>query len=127
MTEHHDRRASILIVDDDPLFLQAMNDSIYLKAQNIRVATADSGQQALSLLSQYHYDVVFSDIYMPGIDGYGVLKGVHSLGRALPVVLMSGDHALATRAVQQGASAFLPKPIDRREFVAVLRQVLTAS
>jgi Response regulator containing CheY-like receiver, AAA-type ATPase, and DNA-binding domains len=118
------RRLTILIVDDDEFFLDALQNSVYLRAQNVDVETARSGDEALKLIGKGHYDGVYTDIYMPGLDGYAVLSAIRQTRPALPVIFISGDERQAERAIAAGASAFLAKPIDRQQFVQVLRQLV---
>lgn len=123
MTENS-RRLTILLIDDDEFFLDALHNSIYLRAENIDVETAQSGDEGLKLIEKGHYDAIYTDIYMPGLDGYGVLLAIRQIRPTLPVIFISGDGGQAARAIAAGASAFLAKPIDRQEFVQVLRQLV---
>jgi CheY-like chemotaxis protein len=117
----------LLLVDDDPLFLQALSDSIFLRARKIAVETAPSGPSALRILATDPFDVVVSDILMSDMNGYELTQEIRKSWPDMAVVLISGNPDQESRALNSGANAFLPKPIDRDQFVETLRRVAGTS
>ena len=117
----------LLLVDDDPLFLQALSDSIFLRARKIAVETAQSGPSALRILATDPFDVVVSDILMSDMNGYELTQEIRKSWPDMAVVLISGNPDQESRALNSGANAFLPKPIDRDQFVETLRRVAGTS
>src|SRR5690242_11452176 len=97
--------ARLLLVDDDPMMLQAVSQMLALRLNEVHVDTADSAQAALQQLQASPYDAVLSDIKMPGMNGLDLLETVQQLQLELPVVLMTGynEHDLAIRALRSGA------------------------
>ena len=106
--------ALILLVDDDHLTLEALTAGLKLRLARVTVHTTLLPDGALKRISCTDYDVVISDINMPGIDGLNLLSHIQILRPNLPVLLISGHECAQTTstAVSGRAFAFLPKPID---------------
>lgn len=118
--------AQILLVDDDPVLLQALPQMITLRMTGVQVMTALSAQDALKLIRHQEYDAVVSDIKMPGMDGFELMACVYEQNPEIPVLLITGhgEHDLAIRALRGGAYDYLQKPIDRDDFEAALHRAL---
>jgi YesN/AraC family two-component response regulator len=118
--------AQILLVDDDPALLQALPQTLRLRMSHVEVHTAGGATQALALLEQQDYDLVISDIKMPGMDGFDVLAFMSREYPEVPVILITGhgEHDLAIQALRGGAYDYLQKPIDRDELVAAVSRAL---
>jgi DNA-binding NtrC family response regulator len=116
----------ILLVDDDPVLLQALSHTISLRMSGVQVEIADSANVALDLVQQQEYDAVVSDIKMPGMDGLDLLEKVLERYPDIPVLLITGhgEHELAIQALRRGAYDYIQKPIDRDDFVASLFRAL---
>jgi YesN/AraC family two-component response regulator len=116
----------ILIVDDDPMLLQALPQTISLRIPQAKVDTSNSAQGALEQIQKYHYDTIVSDIKMPGMDGLELLARIHELRPGTPTLLITGhgEHDLAIQALRGGAYDYILKPIDRDYFVVALRRAL---
>lgn len=118
----------ILIVDDDPALLQALPEALRLRMGALHIVAVDSAAAALKHLADEEYDVIISDIKMPGMDGLALLEHVRALRPETPTLLITGhgERDLAVRALRGGAYDFIQKPIDRDYIVASLtRAVLT--
>ncbi len=107
-----DSRARVLVVDDDEHLLRTM--ARHLTQQGCTVRTATCGQEALSLLRAGHFDVVLSDINMPGMNGLSLLGEVRRCDPLVPVVLITGYPTIdsAKVAIEQGAFTYLTKPLE---------------
>ncbi|WP_201375032.1 response regulator [Ktedonobacter robiniae] len=118
--------ARLLVVDDDPALLQALPHMLRLRLQNLHVDTAESVQLALELVRAQSYDVIVSDIKMPGMDGFDLLTALQDLQPETPVLLITGhgEHDLAIRALRGGAYDYILKPIDRDDFAAAVRRAI---
>ncbi|MFN7976193.1 MAG: EAL domain-containing protein [Acidobacteriota bacterium] len=112
----------ILLVDDDDNVRKAY--ARVLGASGFKVDTAAEGAEAVSHLTARSYDVVLSDIFMPGMDGLEVLRIVRTHDLDVPVVLMTGGPAVDTaiKAIQYGAFQYLTKPVDPKELVELCRR-----
>lgn len=105
-------QATILAVDDDETSLRILNGC--LKLLGFTVVTAPGGAQALELLRQREFDLVISDLYMPGIDGIMLLKEVRNLDMNIPFIVVTacGSISSAVTAMRQGADDYLEKPYN---------------
>jgi DNA-binding response OmpR family regulator len=118
--------ADILIVDDDPDMLQALQ--IRLKANGYAVHCAEDGTGAISEARKRVPDLIVLDLGIPSGDGFVVLdalKGNIDLS-SIPVIVLSGRDRRANeeRVLKAGARAFLQKPVQSNDFLAVIRQAL---
>lgn len=114
----------VLFVDDERTLRQSAQE--WLALSGFETVTADGGEAALALLGQHRFDVLVSDVRMPGMDGLALLDAARSRDPALPVVLLTGhgEVALAVEAMRAGAHDFLEKPYDADHLVAVLRRAV---
>jgi two-component system KDP operon response regulator KdpE len=116
----------ILIVDDDPDMLQALQTR--LKANGYDVHCAEDGLGAISEARKHAPDLIVLDLGIPAGDGFVVLdtlKANIDLS-SIPVIVLSGRDRRANeeRVLNAGAKAFLQKPVQSNEFLAVIRQAL---
>ncbi len=116
----------ILIVDDDTALLQALPQTLSLRIIGVQADTSDSAQGALELIQEHDYDVIVSDIKMPGMDGLALLAKIQELRPETPTLLITGhgEHQLAIQALRGGAYDYIQKPIDRDDFVASLQRAI---
>ena len=104
--------ASILVVDDEPAIQDILNWA--LSAEGYRVTTAGNGKEALARVEHEDFDVIVTDIVMPGIDGLEVLERSRVLNPRAAVIVMTAYAALDTAiaALRRGASDYLEKPFS---------------
>jgi EAL domain-containing protein (putative c-di-GMP-specific phosphodiesterase class I)/ActR/RegA family two-component response regulator len=104
--------ARALVVDDDAALRRAMRR--ILGAAGFAVTEAADGAEAVAALAEHAYDVVVSDLHMPGLDGLELLRKVRAVDLDLPVILVTGepDVGSAAQAVEHGAFRYLTKPLD---------------
>ena len=102
----------ILVVDDDPVVAKSIDR--VLTAKGFAVINAQSGEDALQKLKNETYDVVFTDIKMPGISGIEVAERIKASQPWLPVVIITGygSQENQSRAEAAGVSDFLNKPLS---------------
>ena len=102
----------ILVVDDDPVVAKSINR--VLTAKGFAVINAQSGEEALKKLKNETYDVVFTDIKMPGLSGIEVAERIKASQPWLPVVIVTGHGSRENqaRADAVGVSDFLNKPLS---------------
>src|SRR5437016_12232754 len=100
----------ILIVDDDQTTLASLSRAFRLAGHDAVVC--DNAARAIALLKHERFDVVLSDVVMPGKDGLAMLADLRDLGISTPVVMISGQATvdMAVRATRLGAVDFLEKP-----------------
>ena len=85
--------ASILVVDDEPAIQDILNWA--LSAEGYRVTTAGNGKEALARVEHEDFDVIVTDIVMPGIDGLEVLERSRVLNPRAAVIVMTAYAAIA--------------------------------
>jgi two-component system response regulator AtoC len=115
----HSVPLSILIIDDDDEVRRSLN--AVLSTTGYTTTTASSAEDALRLINTNPYDLILSDLKLPGLSGLDLLKGV---GRRIPVILMTayGDASIASEAAQLGAYDYISKPILPDELIFKLRK-----
>ena len=118
--------ADILIVDDDPDMLQALQ--IRLKASGYDVHCAEDGIGAISEARRHAPDLIVLDLGIPSGDGFVVLDTLRANIdlSSIPVIVLSGRDRRANeeRVLNAGAKAFLQKPVESNDFLAAIRQAL---
>lgn len=118
-------RARVLVVDDDEGMLALV--SAALRPLGLRVETTDNGSSALARLAAAKFDLVVSDLSMPGVDGGEVLEVMRARGDRTPVLFLSAEGTVpaVVRIMKCGACGFLQKPVElkelKREVLAALR------
>jgi CheY-like chemotaxis protein len=114
-----------LVVDDAPDVTEML--SILLQYAGYEVVTVYSGAQALDAVRAEAFDVVVSDIGMPGMNGYELAAAVRSLPgyQATPMIAVTGFTMYEDRdlALRSGFNAFLTKPINPRDLVNLVEQL----
>ena len=116
------RPPRILIVDDDA-GQRSLLDS-FLKSQGFETVVAGSGEEALARLAAEEFNMMISDVRMPGMSGLETLRRARALNAVLPVLLVTAyaDIREAVGAMKDGALNYLAKPIDLDELLATVRQ-----
>lgn len=114
---------SILIVDDEPEITGILSDLFYGKYD---CTTAGSAEEALERLAGAHYELVVSDITMPGMSGLDMIPHVRSTSPNTVVVMISGMQTVesAIEALRLGAFDYVMKPFDLRQVEAVVTRAL---
>ncbi len=107
----------LLIVDDDPNTLASLSRAFRMAGHEAQVA--DNAARALALIREELFDLIFSDVVMPGKDGITLLEEIRGLGVSTPVVMISGQATLdmAVRATRLGAVDFLEKPLSTEKLL----------
>jgi PAS domain S-box-containing protein len=120
-----DEPLSVLLVDDDDLVRETLAELMRLERH--RVTAVGSGSEALALLDQGAFDVLLTDVYMPGMDGAELAGQVEARHPNLPILFMSGnlaDPALRDR-IEQGLASIIQKPIYPDELERALVEVVS--
>ena len=113
----------VLLIDDERAIRRALRE--ILEFEGCLVDEAENGAQALEKLKANTYDLLFSDIKMPQMDGLELLDQILALGIETPVIMISGHGTVETAvgAIKKGAFDFIEKPLDLNRILVLLRQV----
>ena len=120
--------ALILVVDDDPGVVVSVCAILHSRGHET-VAVSD-GEQALAALGAGNFDLVVTDVWMPGLDGVEILKKLRRSHPGLPVIVLTGGSPGAplaygaSLAAAFGATAILYKPFEKEDLIAAMERSL---
>ncbi|MFQ5685936.1 MAG: response regulator [Candidatus Scalindua sp.] len=108
-------KTNILVVDDDFSIRETLKG--VLEDRGYMVSTAEDGLAAIEMTRRIHYDIMFIDVVMPGIDGFQTLDKIKKISPNTNVIIMTGHNIehLVEKASSLGASICMPKPIDNMD------------
>lgn len=118
----------ILLVEDHRLVADAMQVMLKEIEPGVNITACYTTQHALSTIdSGKELDLILTDLFMPGIDGIGLLAGLRNRGVTIPVVIVSGatESKYVKAAIKHGAAGFIQKTLPGAEMMAGLKQVLS--
>ena len=117
-------KAHLLVVDDEANTLASLSRAFRLAGQEATVC--DNAEKALELAKAQHFDLILSDVVMPGKDGLNLLEELKAQGITTPVVMMSGQAhiEMAVKATRLGALDFLEKPISTDKLLLTIDNAL---
>lgn len=122
--------ANFLVVDDHPLFLEALRLSLGSAFPNTRISEATSIAKAITMIEESGpFDLVLLDLSMPGTSGFDGLLELRTLYPKLPVVICSAleDSRIIQEAISHGASGFISKSVRRSELAAAIEEVMAGN
>ncbi len=116
----------LLVVDDDPGLLLAVSET--LRAEGYEVKTARRGAEALTRIAESLPDLIISDIRMPGMDGYQLVKNLRSNARTrlVLIIFLTAKDEISDRITgfRTGVDAYLTKPFEPDELTAIVQAIL---
>jgi len=121
------RKAHLLLVDDDPNTLASLSRAFRLAGHEATVC--DNAARAVELLRTESFDVILSDVVMPGRSGLELLEDLKKAGVKTPIVLISGQAniEMAVKATKLGALDFLEKPLSTEKLLVTVENALRLS
>lgn len=124
MNTHDTRSARILVIDDEKCLRFSFER--FLKAEGYQVLTAADFDEALGLLQEVAFDLVFSDIVLGGRTGIELLRTLREYDQTTPVVMITGfpNVETASEAVRLGAYDYISKPVVKKDLLQVARSAL---
>jgi CheY-like chemotaxis protein len=123
--------AKILVVDDDPAVQITIR--LLLERAGHRVAVASDGYKGLIAFETGDFDLLFLDIFMPGMDGLETMRHIHRQQPTIPIIVISGrpleteaEPDFLAMATKLGAVSSLPKPFKPAALLAMVESCLKA-
>jgi two-component system cell cycle response regulator DivK len=113
-------QSKILIIDDDARNIFALG--AVLKSKGFSIVTAGSAAEGLDILGKEKVSVVLLDMMMPEIDGYQAIGLIRELGENIPIIAVTAQAMVGDRerCLAAGANAYVSKPVDVDELMALL-------
>ena len=112
----------ILLVDDNHVVREMLVDLV--GSLGYRADAAASGAEALALFDRGQYDVVLTDLVMPGMSGWEVLAALRQRDPQVPIIILTGTPAIGDPRAAQSGVAVLRKPIDVTALEATIKRML---
>ena len=118
------QKAHLLVIDDDANTLASLARAFRLAGHEATVC--DTAARALELIKTQRFDLILSDVVMPGKDGLALLEDLKATGVSTPVVMISGQATveMAVRATRLGAIDFLEKPLSTEKLLVTVENAL---
>lgn len=118
----------LLIIDDEQKLLSSIKRRINRSefAKSIQVETASGGQAGLDFIEQHQPGIVLTDMRMPDIDGFEIIKYINNSKNHTYIIVMTGysDINIAVKLLKQGVFDYLSKPFDYEELEAILLRIM---
>ena len=120
------KSVQILAVDDEPLVLDSLRDTI--EANGYQITTTSSSLEALKIITEKRFSMVFLDLIMPDLDGSELFKRIREIDKHIPVVIITGypHNEVLERAMEYSPFMVLKKPFDSEKILATIRSVSLA-
>jgi two-component system response regulator VicR len=117
-------QGKILIVDDEPLIRDAL--AFKLTKDGYSVDTAEDGEKAIELVEGSTYDIIISDVMMPFVSGFELLKILKERGTEAPVLLLTSLNSenAVLKAFDLGADDFMTKPFSPNELSVRIKKLM---
>lgn len=120
-----EEQQTILVVDDDKSIRSVL--SRFLEGRGYQVFTAETAEKAFILLQQQTFHLIITDLQMPGMDGFDLLRMVKQLNPDIPVVMLTAHSQpdVILRALRSGASDFILKPYQPDELTIIIQREIS--
>lgn len=121
------RPTVILVVDDDPDILEALSE--ILEVEGFEIRRARNGREALDRLDPGRPDLILLDLMMPVMDGWEFAQKLRAIPNLdpPPIIVLSADRNVASRAKDIGAVAYLGKPFELEDLLRLVHQTMPAA
>ena len=119
-----DKKASILIVEDEENFHEALR--LNLELEGYSVSSAYDGSQALKTVEQEYFDLIILDIMLPEVDGITVIETIRLQNNEIPILILSAKNSGADRVLglKKGADDYLTKPFNLEELLLRVQKLI---
>lgn len=114
----------ILIAEDNELILRTIEHKLLKEGHTVELTR--NGKEAIDRIKEQDFDLIISDIMMPFASGIEILSAMKSLGKNIPVIMLSsmGQEEVVVEAFDMGASDFMVKPFSPNELVLRIKRLV---
>lgn len=120
---------NVLIMDDYPQFQVMLASTLGTMPEIGQIDIADSGESAIKLAETKHFELIFLDVMMPGIDGYETCTRLRDnpAYKKTPIIMVSGNNSPfdEVKGIISGCTTYITKPIQTEPFLKLTNRVLT--
>jgi len=112
----------IIFIDDDPNMRRMV--ALYLGEENFRLETEGSPRVGLKKIKEQTYDLIISDIQMPDMDGFTMIRRIREFNTSIPILVISafGEKDVMVKAREAGATEIIEKPFDRQKLIRLINK-----
>lgn len=120
-------KPKILIVDDEPLIRDAL--AYKLKKDGYDIDTAEDGEKAIDMIDAEDYQIIISDIMMPFVSGFELVKILKERGKEAPVLMLTSlnSETAVLKAFDLGADDYMTKPFSPNELSVRIKKLLNST
>jgi len=117
---------NVLIIDDHSIFRQGVKKIISDAFEHVQFGEAESSSEALSKVHKQDWDIIITDINMPGRSGLELIREIKTMNPSLPILVLSiyEEEQMALRALRAGANGYLNKGRAANDLVAAIHKVI---
>ncbi len=110
----------ILIVEDEKIITNTI--VALLEKMGIEYFTANNGEDALEKFKTNKFDLIFTDIFMPKMDGFKLIEEIRKIDREIPIIVISGyiDNETIRKILELGANKYIEKPFSLKEIKKII-------
>jgi DNA-binding response OmpR family regulator len=115
----------ILVIEDDEEMRALLRDVI--EDEGYKTASVHNGSEAFRKLAKESFDLIITDVRMPGLTGLDILPGIKKLQPDTPIIVITafGSEEVQRKALERGANAYLEKPIHFRELRTLIHDMFS--
>jgi two-component system response regulator AtoC len=116
--------AKILIIEDDDEMRSLLKD--FIKEEGYEADSVNNGSEAFLKLTKEHFNLIITDVRMPGLTGLDILPGIRKLQPEASIIVITafGSKEVYLKAIERGATAYLEKPILLNNLRALIHQIV---
>jgi DNA-binding response OmpR family regulator len=116
----------ILIIEDDDEMRSLLKD--FFEEDGFEIDSVSNGSDAFRILVRELFDLVITDIRMPGLTGLDILPGIRKLQPEAPIIVITafGSEEIHRRAMERGATAYLEKPLHFHELRTMIHEIISS-
>jgi DNA-binding NtrC family response regulator len=124
MMDHGKKR--ILIIEDDEEMRSLLKD--FFEEEGLETDSVNNGSEAFRKLVKESFDLIITDIRMPGLTGLDILPGIKKLHPEAPIIVITafGTEEVHRRAIERGATAYLEKPIHFHKLKTMIHEIISS-